>query len=85
MRNNYSFERIKKVKPSSFFAFTATLFGLLFLFITPPFQGPDEINHFYKAYQIADGHFTSEIKDDRLGGHIPKSIIKSTGAFTRLR
>lgn len=30
-------------------------FGIILVFITPPFQIPDEPNHFYRAYQISEG------------------------------
>ena len=32
---------------------------MLFLLINPPFQIPDEPNHFYRAYQISDGRCTA--------------------------
>jgi Predicted membrane protein (DUF2142) len=29
--------------------------GLLLVFVTPPFQVPDEPAHFFRAYQVATG------------------------------
>lgn len=70
-----------KIKPEVFFALVATFFGLVFLFITPPFQSPDEINHFYRAYQISEGHLKAVQQDNRVGGEIPKSLIQITEPF----
>ena len=53
--------------------------------ITPPFQVPDEVNHFYRAYQIADGHWKAEQHTQRLGGQIPRSLIKVAEPFLDLR
>lgn len=60
-----------KIKPETFFIFIAVFFEILFNIVTPPLQAPDELNHFYRAYQIADGNFLPERTKDRLGGQIP--------------
>jgi len=78
-------DSLKSIKPDLFFLITSFLSGILFLIITPPFQVPDEINHFYKSYQISDGHLTSEKKDNRLGGYVPKSFMEITKPFLGLR
>ncbi len=31
-------------------------YGGLLLVVTPPFLAPDELAHFYRAYQISEGH-----------------------------
>lgn len=64
-------------KPQSFFLIVGFFFGLTFLILTPPFQTPDEVNHFYRAYDIANGNFSPTKKDNRLGGYIPKSLIEA--------
>lgn len=53
--------------------------------ITPPFQVPDEVNHFYRVYQIADGGLKAEQFTQRLGGHIPRSLITLADPFLDLR
>jgi uncharacterized membrane protein len=74
-----------KLKPELFFLFFAFFFGLAILFVTPPFQSPDEINHFYRAYQISEGDVFSVKQDNRIGGYIPTSLVKITDAFAPLR
>lgn len=39
-----------------FFAILATIIGLLYVALTPPFQVPDEWNHYVRAEAIAQGH-----------------------------
>lgn len=78
-----------KIKPANFFVFAALFFELVFNLVTPPFQAPDEFNHFYRTYQIADGHFLPERTKDRLGGEIPvcfnEFILPYTFAATNLK
>ena len=55
------------------------LYGLVMaVFLTwfmPPFQNPDELNHFFKADQISRGQIIS----DRGGGHISVAIATAPG------
>jgi uncharacterized membrane protein len=45
------------IKPENMFLLLAFAFGISFLLAVPPFQVPDEPNHFYRAYQISEGRF----------------------------
>jgi len=45
------------IKPETAFLILAIFFGLLFVFITPPFQVADETQHFSYAYAISIGKF----------------------------
>jgi len=76
---------IEDFKPDFFFIIFASFFGLIILLLTPPFQIPDEINHFYRAYQISEGNFIPVKQNNRLGGYIPTSIEKITEPFLGLR
>lgn len=40
--------------PENAFIFIGTIFGILFLLITPPFQVPDEPSHFYRAFYVSE-------------------------------
>jgi uncharacterized membrane protein len=75
---------IDKLKAERLFIILASFFGLIILFITPPFQTPDEINHFYRAYQISEGQFIAIKQDNRIGGYMPVSLIKITEPFYAL-
>jgi uncharacterized membrane protein len=56
------------------FAAIAFLFGLPLAFVTPPFQTPDEWAHFYRAYQISEGHFVAPAPDGIGGADLPASL-----------
>jgi len=60
-----------------YFLISALFFGLIYIFIVPPFQVPDEGHHFYRAYHIAEGHwFGEKTPDQRFGGELPASLIE---------
>lgn len=51
-------------------------FGLTYIFIVPPFQSPDEPNHFLRIYHISEGRLWGEVSPDKhqLGGYVPDSL-----------
>lgn len=67
------------VKPEYFFVGTAAVFGLIFLFITPPFQTPDEPAHFYRAYEI------SELNLSRMSDEVPVAVKQTATACERMK
>lgn len=64
----------------------ALLFGGLLVFIVPPFQSPDEYNHFFRAFQVSEGHFYPEtLQGNRLGGGLPVSLDSFKNVFLPLK
>jgi len=57
------------------FLLLALPFGTLFTFITPPLQVPDEDDHFFRAYQVSEGHLTQTWLGNQTGGFQPKSLL----------
>ena len=55
--------------PHFFFLFESLVFGLLFIIITPPLQGPDEQAHFFQAYEVSEGKIVYNATDT-----YPKSL-----------
>jgi uncharacterized membrane protein len=45
--------------------------AILFALITPPFQAPDEVGHYWRATAIAGGEFSSTKVNGRSGASIP--------------
>lgn len=45
--------------------------ALLFASITPPFQVPDEVGHYWRAAAIARGQFAATMVDGKPGGVVP--------------
>lgn len=66
-------------------SFIILLFGLVFAVITPPFQSPDEPNHFFRAWQVSEGHFFPEHTGNRLGGDLPASLSEVSDSFLFLK
>lgn len=66
-----------------FLAF-ALPFGLLFVFVSAPFQPPDEAQHYWRAYEISSLHFhTQRFNDGRYGYIVPvpvKSMVLDSQA-----
>jgi uncharacterized membrane protein len=63
-----------RLKPETFFLVVALCAGLLFIFLTPPFQVPDEQAHFARAYQISQGGLLAEHIPYGVGGYMPETI-----------
>ncbi|MBL4577677.1 MAG: DUF2142 domain-containing protein, partial [Flavobacteriales bacterium] len=61
-------------QPHHVFLVLALIYGLSFLIVTPPFQVPDERNHFLKAYQISTGQLRGVKDMDRVGGYVPAAL-----------
>lgn len=70
-----------KTKPERLFLFLALLFGGILVFLIPPYQAPDEINHYFRSYQILQGHLFSEKTPQGLGGRIPEDTLAVIAAF----
>lgn len=53
------------------YVYIALIFGILFIFLTPPFQSPDEDSHFIKSYLISKGKFYPTVKNNSYGNSLP--------------
>lgn len=67
-------------EPIWFFVVTATLFGLLFTFINPPFFGLDERAHFMRSYVISQGSLsTTQVVNNghsQTGAYLPTNLAE---------
>ncbi|HTA62145.1 MAG TPA: DUF2142 domain-containing protein [Bacteroidia bacterium] len=75
------FNKLKNIKPELFFVYAAVFFSIVFTIVAPPLQVPDEINHFYKAYQLAEGKFIPNKVDNRMGGEVPNCVSEFVFPF----
>ena len=76
---------VKAPEKTAILVSAALLFGSIFALITPPFQSPDEPNHFLRAYQVSEGVFFPETAEQRLGGTLPASLQEVCDAFAYLK
>ena len=56
------------------FLLIAVVFGLLFVFVVPPTQAADETTHFYRAYQLSEGHILSTKVEQGYGAYLPRDV-----------
>lgn len=49
--------------------------------LTPPFQVPDEQQHFFRAYQISEAHIRSTAQNGESGAVLPSSLIELSADF----
>jgi len=68
-----------------FFLFTAILFGIVYNFIIPPFQSPDETSHYFRVVHLTDGNLVGIKENNRQGGKINEAHIKLKNEFYKLR
>ena len=59
--------KLNKIKLEFLYLVFMTFFGVSLVFITPPFQVPDEIAHFSRAYQISEGEFRGVLIESAIG------------------
>jgi len=57
------------------------LTGVAFVFLTPPFQAPDEPDHLSRAYHISQGSLLAERRGEFAGGDLPASLPKLAAPF----
>lgn len=68
------FEKLKK--PHYLYGFIAIIAAVSFVFLTPPFQAPDEEAHYMRAYQFAKGHIIlGKQQGNTLSACTPKEAI----------
>ena len=67
-------DKIKSISLEKLFLIISMFFGLLYVFILPPFQSVDEGAHFYRTYQISSGQFKAQNIEGRVGDVLPKSL-----------
>lgn len=44
------------------------------VFLTPPFQVPDEVQHFYRAYGLSELRISADVQNGVAGGILPESL-----------
>ena len=75
MMRNLDQERDRRSDVIPTFVLLIGLLGsLAFSILTPPFQVPDEQQHFYRAYQLSTLDLTGTRMDKRLGAILPSAL-----------
>ncbi len=73
----FSYIRLGITKPHVVFLVIGGLFGIIYIFLVPPFYQPDEIAHFNRIYQISHGNLGEQKipGPGYFGDYIPIKII----------
>lgn len=71
----FLFQSLAGLDPRRFFVLITLLCGAVYNLVTPPLQAPDEFNHFYRAWQISEGHWLPQKQGQRVGGEIPLGLV----------
>ncbi len=65
------------LQPQYIFLFLGLVYGIAFLVVVPPFQVPDEYEHFYKAYSLSDNQLMPEKIGNMAGVYVPVDLINT--------
>ena len=66
--------RIKSLNPQYVFIILGLIYGIAFLVLIPPFQVPDEYEHYYKSWDLSSGHLIPEKIGNKAGVSVPESV-----------
>lgn len=78
---NSKFKKIKYDSYYKFYAVVVLVMGVLFMVIAPPFMGSDERPHFFRAYEISEGHFASHADENGILAAMPRSLNKAYSGY----
>jgi hypothetical protein len=67
--------------PGSVFVALALTAGVYLVFVTGPFQAPDEGLHFLRAFQVSEGGLISDLLGDKAGGLLPMDLKSTKDLF----
>lgn len=66
------------LQPHSVFLALAIPFGLAVLLANPPYQAPDENDHYFRAYQLSEGGIVGRKQANNAGGDLPALVYWHT-------
>ena len=72
------------LSPIKVFVVFALVFGIIFIFLTPPYQVSDEDNHFYRAYQLSELQLRGNKTQVGPGDTLPRRLLDTKNSFDYL-
>jgi uncharacterized membrane protein len=72
------------LSPQRFFLLIGGTLSIALVFITPPFQAPDEATHFYKEVYLSHGHLIAKVlpAPHRVGDYLPAKYAQTASNYT---
>lgn len=77
---NFSDES-KAFPAHKWFVVLALVFGVIFVFLTPPFQVPDEMTHFLKSYSLSEFRLVPRVEDGVVIDEMDSEVMAFVSAF----
>ena len=76
----FNIYKIKELKIEKIFIYGYLIMGLIQIFAVPIFKTPDETSHFFRSYEISQGHLISKEKTNKngaveVGRNLPEALI----------
>lgn len=78
---NYKFKNVNNDSYYKFYALAVLIMGFIFIAVAPPFMGSDERTHFFRAYEISEGHFVSKADENGILAEMPRSLNKAYSGY----
>lgn len=72
---------VERISVEKLFIFFSLVFGLVYVFILPPFQSVDEASHFYRSYGIISNSPLAQKIDNQVGDYLPASLEKLASKY----
>jgi uncharacterized membrane protein len=77
------------ISPAKTTLYLLLIFGSFFILITPPYQSPDEDNHFIRSYHLSQLNIIAKTEESNstllVGEFLPKSLKESQLSFNDLK
>src|SRR5258706_11584602 len=78
MSNSFRFftteELLERLDPRPIYAWLGGISLFLLVILVPPFQAPDEPQHFFRSYQLSTLEVSGRVQDGALGSDLPASL-----------
>lgn len=71
-------------KSHKIFIYLSIVFGMILVFLVPPFQSPDEDSHFKKAYVMSKGQIFSTVEDNVNGFDLPTNMLITINQYNEM-
>ena len=68
-------------RPELAFLVIGLVFGLMLIFVNPPFQSNDEDRHFYNSYFVSTGQIPPRQQGNMIGGLLPVSVLDTSASL----
>lgn len=73
----------KDINVEKAFLYIIPIMCAMFLVIMPMFKSHDEQRHWLRAYEVSEGHFFTQIHDNKVESYLPKNVADPLNTYWR--